>query len=121
MNIYGMCSEDNSNSNSQRVISVSGILNPIISSCVDHGELQLTHCGESDYQKACDEFARLSPGTSVRVPRVYSGNLGSTMSSMEKPFIFTVREDLHKFACAYRQMMVTVEMLHLDMLHFIYS
>lgn len=148
MNIYGMCSfdppnvtrisyqkgeplsckftkitcpEDNSNSNSHRLISVSGILNPLISARIEHGELQLTHCGESDYHRATEELARLDSRSKMRVPRVSKGNLGTTIGSMENPFIFTVREDLHTLGCAYRQMMVIVELLHLNMLHFIYS
>jgi hypothetical protein len=32
-----------------------------------------------------------------------------------------VREDLHTLGCAYRQMMVLVEMLHLNLIHFIHS
>lgn len=148
MNIYGMCSfeppnvprisqhkgetlickftklacpQDNSNSNSQRLITVSGILNPLISARVAHGELDLTHCGEADYHRATEEFARLDCRSKMRVPRVYKGDLGSTIGSMENRFIFTVREDLHKLGCSYRQMMVLVELLHLNMIHFIYS
>lgn len=148
MNIYGMCSfdtpnvtrtlhqngepprckftkiacpEDNANSNSPRLISVSGILNPLISSRVQHGELELTHCRESDYHMAIEELTRLNSRSKMRVPRLYNDNLGSTISSMENRFVFTVREDLHVLGCAYRQMMITVELLHLNMLHFIYS
>ncbi|KAJ7984136.1 hypothetical protein DPEC_G00364360 [Dallia pectoralis] len=148
MNIYGMCSfdppnvarlsrqngeplsckfteiscpEDNANSNSHRLISVTGILNPLISARVEHGELELTHCGESDYHRATEELARLESRSKMRVPRVCKGNLGSTIGSMENRFIFTVREDLHKLGCAYRQMVVIVELLHLTMLHFIHS
>ena len=146
MNIYGMCSFDppdvmrmahcngeplrcrftniacpEESSNSHRLISVSGILNPLISARVAHGELELTHCGEADYHRATEEFARLDSRSKMRVPRVYKGNLGSTLNSMENRFIFTVREDLHKLGCAYRQMMVIVELLHLSMLHFIHS
>ena len=148
MNIYGMCSfdppnvtrisqqkgeplsckftkitcpEDNSNSNSHSLISVSGILNPLISARVEHGELELTHCGESDYHRATEELARLDSRSKMRVPRVSKGTLGSTIGGMETRFIFTVREDLHTLGCAYRQLMVIVEMLHLNMLHFIYS
>lgn len=115
------CPEDNTNSNSHRVITVSGILNPLISARVDHGELELTHCGELDYHRAAEEYARLDSRSKMRVPRVYKGNLGSTISGMENRFVFTVREDLHTLGCAYRQMMVMVELLHLNMLHFIYS
>lgn len=148
MNIYGMCSfdppnvtrisqhkgetlickftklacpQENSNSNSQRIITVSGILNPLISARVDHGELDLTHCGESDYHRATEEFARLDCRSKMRIPRVHKVDLGSTIGSMENRFIFTVREDLHTLGCAYRQMMVLVEMLHLNMIHFIHS
>ena len=146
MNIYGMCSFDPPNvtrishrdgvppmckftkltcpenrANSNRLISASGILNPLLSARVEHGELDLTQCGESDYHRATEEFARLESRSKMRVPRVYMGNVGSTLSSMENRFIFTVTEDLHTLGCAYRQMMVIVELLHLNVLHFIYS
>ena len=115
------CPEDNSNSNACRLVSVSGILNPLIGARVEHGELELTRCGESDYHRATEELARLDSRSKMRVPRVSKGTLGSTIGGMENRFIFTVREDLHTLGCAYRQLMVTVEMLHLNVLHFIYS
>ena len=115
------CPEDNSNTNSYRLISVSGILNPLISARVKHGELELTHCGESDYHRATEEFARLDSRSKMRVPRVHKGNLGSTIGSMENRFVFAVREDLHTLGRAYSQLMVTVELLHLNVLHFIHS
>lgn len=148
MNIYGMCSfdppnvtristqqgeplsckftkltcpEDNSNSNSCSLISVSGILSPLISARVEHGELELTPCGESDYHRATEELARLDSRSKMRVPRVPKVSLGSTIGGMENRFIFTVREDLHTLGCAYSQLVVIVELLHLNMLHFIHS
>lgn len=116
-----VCPRDNSNSNSHRLISVSGMLNPLVSSRVEHGEHELTHCGEQDYHRATEEFARLESRSKMRVPKVYKGNLGSTISSMENRFIYTTREDLHTLGCAYRRLVVTVELLHLNMLHFIYA
>lgn len=144
MNIYGMCSFDQpnvtitayhkgepckftkiacpeDNTNCHRVISVSGILNPLISARIEHGELDLAQYAESDYHRASEEFARLDSRSKMRVPRVYKGNLGNTIGSMENRFIFNVREDLHILGCTYRQLMVTVELLHLNMPHFIYS
>ena len=148
MNIYGMCSfdppnvarvshqndqplrckftkitcpEDNSNSNSHRLISVSGILNPLICARLEQGELDLSYCRESDYDRAMEEFVRLDSRNKMRVPRVSNGQLGSTIGSMENRFIFTVREDLHTLGCAYRQMVVLVELLHLHIIHFIQS
>lgn len=148
MNIYGMCSfdppnvarvshqndqplrckftkitgpEDNSNSNSHRLISVSGILNPLICARLEQGELELSYCGESDYDRAMEEFVRLDSRNKMRVPRVCNGQLGSTIGSMENRFIFPVREDLHTLGCAYRQMVVLVELLHMHIIHFIHS
>lgn len=115
------CPEDTSNSNSRRLVSVSGILNPLISARIEDGEQQLSRCRESDYHRANEEFFRLNSHSKMRAPKVYKGNLGSSIGSMESKFIFTVREDLHALGCAYRQIVTTVELLHLNMLHFIYS
>lgn len=141
MNIYGMCSFDPPNvmrtpqvkgeplvckftkmtCPEEDSISVSGILSPLLSARVEHGELELTLCGESDYRRATEEFARLDSRSKMRVPKVYKGNLGATMSSIENRFIFTVRKDLHTLGCLYRQIVVIVELLHLNTLHFIHS
>lgn len=150
MNIYGLCSfhppnvtrisqhkgdlpsckftkitcpenERDSNSECHRLISISGILNPLVSARLENGELELTLCGELDYHRAAEEFARLNSRSKMRVPRVRKENLGDTLGSMENRFVFTVREDLHTLGCVYRHMVVTVELLHLNVLHFIFS
>lgn len=148
MNVYGMCSfdppnltrvlhqregsgtcvftkltppQENDNSNCQRLITVSGKLNPLVSARVHHGELQLTRCSESDYQRSLEELTRLEARNNMRHPRITTTTLGTTIDSLENRFIFTVREDLHALGCAYRQILLTVELFHLLTLHYIHT
>lgn len=148
MNIYGMCSFDPPNlkrvshnkaeplichfskisspahdnaADCLKVVSVGGILNPLMSSRVQHGELDLTHCQDLDYHRAADEFHRLDSRSKIRARRVNEVHLGQTLSSMENGFVFTVRQDLHTLGCAYRQMVAMVELLHLSIIHFLHS
>ncbi|KAK7915601.1 hypothetical protein WMY93_011362 [Mugilogobius chulae] len=115
------CSTEDNTSTSDTVVSVSGVLNPLMSSRVQHGELELTHCRDSDYYNALEEFTRLDSRNKLRSQRVYHSNLGGTISSMENGFIFTVREDLHNLGCAYRQMIAMVELLHMTLIHYVHS
>lgn len=145
MNVYGMCTfenpgavrhfegepyckftrvsypEDGSLRNAPRLVSVTGILSPIISARLNHGELELTDCRESDYYRATEELTRLDSRSKMRAPRAFKQNLGSTICGMEHRFVFAVREDLHALGCAYGQLVAIVELLHLNIVHFIYS
>lgn len=142
MNIYGMCSFNppgpikttttdtpvckftrvtSGQQQDERLISVTGILNPLVSPRVQHGELSLSPCQEADYHRAVEEFSRINPRTKMRLPRMSHANLGSTLSSLEEQFIFTVREDLHALGCAYRKIALMVETLYLNMLHFLHN
>lgn len=105
----------------ERLMAVTGILNPLVSPRVQHGELSLSPCQEADYYRAVEEFSRINPRTKMRLPRISHANLGSTFSSLEQLFIFTVREDLHALGCAYRKIALMVETLYLNTLHFLHT
>lgn len=105
----------------ESLISVTGILNPLVAPRVQHGELDLSPCQEADYHRAVEEFSRINPRTKMRLPRVSQANLGSTLSSLEQQFIFTVRQDLHALGCAYRKIALMVETLYLHTLHFLHT
>lgn len=104
-----------------RLVSVTGILNPLVASRVQHGELSLSPCQEADYHRALEEYSRITPRAKMRLPRVSHSNLGSTLGSLEQQFIFTTREDLHTLGCAYRRIVLMVELLHLNTLHFLHA
>lgn len=104
------------------LVSVCGALSPLVSARVQPGELQLTRCGENDYSRAEEALRRLETRSGTRpVGKTQTERVGNTIGSMESRFNFCVREDLHALGCAYRQLMVTVELLHLNILHFIHS
>nr|BBA49193.1 hypothetical protein [Oryzias latipes] len=108
--------------NSEMLVSVCGALSPLVSARVQPGELQLTRCGELDYSRAEESLRRLEARRKTRpVGTTQEGRLGNTIGSMESRFAFCVRRDLHALGCAYRQLMLTVELLHLNILHFLHS
>lgn len=142
MNIYGMCSFNppevakphngeppvckftcsrGGSSGSDGLVSISGILSPLISARLEHGGLELTLCADTDYHRAIEEFVKLHPRGKMRIPRVSNVKLGSTLGSLEQQFIFTVSEDLHTLGRAYRDIVVTVELLYINILHFLHS
>lgn len=142
MNIYGMCSFNTpgqaratasdspvckftrataGQQRGENLLSVTGIINPLVSPRVQHGELSLSPCQEADYPRTVEEFVRINSRTKMRLPRVSHANLGSTFSSLEEQFIFTVREDLHGLGCAYRKLALMVETLYLNTLHFLHG
>lgn len=147
MNIYGLCTfdapnmatlragelptceftkvcypHDSANTNSHNLITVSGIISPLLSARMEHGQLDFANPTDSDYDRSVEEYARLDARSRMRAPRVaLQKNLGSTLSSMENRFVFTIREDLHTLGLTYRRILVTIELLHLNMLHFIHS
>lgn len=141
MNIYGMCcfappninkppAHENPTCKFTRVrdvlddrtglVTVCGILSAVVSARAQQGELALTPCQEEDYHRAVEEHAKLQP-RSKRVAKLAGADLGSTISSMENRFIFTVRRDLHALGCAYRTVVLMVELLHMNILHFLHS
>lgn len=147
MNIYGLCTFDppntvhmhagepaaceftklsyphnEANTNSPNLVTVSGVLSPLLSARLHHGKLEFTDSRDSDYNRAVEEYVRLDARSKMRVPRViHHGNLGGTLGSMEGRFLFTIREDLHALGLTYRHILVTIELLHINMLHFIHS
>lgn len=142
MNIYGICSFDppsklagNAAETSvckftqvhggpqehNGLLSVTGILNPLVGPRVQHGELALTPCQEADFDRAVEEYSRINPRTKMRLPRVSHSNLGRTLGSLENQFVFTVREDLRTLGCKYREIVLVVELLYLNILHFIHT
>lgn len=144
MNIYGLCCFDQPNSvnvkenpckftgllpNSKSdsvhqsdVITVSGIISPLLASRIQHGQPDYTRCAERDYSRSIQEIIRLGSKTSSRIPQVLSDQMiGTDIESMEKRFVFNVRRDLHNLGCAYRQIIGIVELLYLNMLRCVHS
>lgn len=102
------------------LVSVCGVLSPLVAARVQPGELQLTHSGERDYSRTEEALTRLESCSKLRPARGTQGEgVGNTMGSMESCFAVFVREDLHALGCAYRQLMV--ELLHVNILHFKHS
>lgn len=143
MNIYGLCSFDSpdvakqqhggdlpmckftrsqgGSSDRDDLIVVCGIMNPLMSARLEHGMLELTPCGEADCYRTAEEFAKLYPRSRMRLPRASNVKVGSTLSTLEHQFVFTVRRDLHTLGLAYNRIMSTVELLHINVLQFIHS
>lgn len=116
------CPETNLRTNAQRLVTVCGILSPLVSARVQPGELKLTRCGELDYLRAEEASVSLATRSKMRPSKKTHGDgVGSTMGSMESRFSFSVREDLHTLGCAYRQLVITVELLHLNLLHYLHA
>ena len=132
MNIYGLCSLGISSQPfstglepltckfsgaTENVITVFGELNPILcarSAQSAQGQIQLTCCCESDYQRTIEESMRLHSVAGQRYPRVSRVDLGHSVGSMENRFVLNVREDLHAMGRAYGQLMALVELLHIN-------
>lgn len=142
MNIYGLCSFNPPDVAKQQqrelpmckftrsqgglgdrdeLIVVCGIMNPLMSARLEHGILELTPCGETDCYRTAEEYAKLYPRSRMRLPRASNAKVGSTLSSLEHQFIFTVRRDLHTLGLAYNHIMCIVELLYLNILQFIHS
>ena len=144
MNIYGLCCFDRPNTvnvkeepckftrllpsgksesaHQSDVITVSGIISPLLVSRIQHGQPDYTRCAERDYSRSIQEIIRLGSRASARTPQVLSNQMiGNDIGSMERRFIFNVRQDLHNLGCAYRQIIGTVELLYLNMLRCVHS
>lgn len=144
MNIYGLCCFDQPNivnakeepckftgllpnresepARPNDVVTVTGIISPLLASRIQHGQADYTRCAERDYTRGVVEIARLNSKASARTPRVSSNHvLGNSIESMEKRFIFNVRQDLHYLGCAYRQIICIVELLYLNMLRYVHA
>ena len=104
------------------VITVSGIISPLLVSRIQHGQPDYTRCAERDYSRSIQEIIRLGSKASARTPQVLSNQMiGNNIESMEKRFIFNIRQDLHNLGCAYRQIIGIVELLYLNMLRCVHS
>lgn len=105
--------------------TVCGVLSPLLAARVQPAALTWTRCSEADYSRTQESYVSL---VGRRASRAASGRLshnalgvGSTVGSMERSFLFCVREDLHSLGCAYRQLVASVELLHLNITHFLHA
>ena len=139
MNIYGLCSLGISSQpfssgvepltckfsgTTENVITVLGELNPILAVRLaqsGQGQMQLTCCSESDYQRTIEESLRLHSVAGQRYPRISRVDLGHNVGSMENRFVLNVREDLHATGRAYGKLMALVELLHINQMLFLHG
>lgn len=103
------------------VVFVHGILSPLVSARIQQGQLDLTPCQEHDRFRVAEDFVKLNTRSLARIPKHINTELGKTLASLEHTFLFSVRRDLHTLGCAYRTVALTIELLHLNVLHFVYT
>lgn len=103
------------------VVSVHGILSPLVSVRIQQGRLDLTPCHEHDRLRVAEDSVKLKSRSAMRVPKLPNREVGKTLASLEHNFLLSVRRDLHKLGCAYRTVVLTIELLHLNVLHLLHA
>lgn len=103
------------------VVSIPGIISPLVSARVQHGQLDMAPCREHDAYRMAEEFIKFNIRRKMRIPKTPTANLGVTLATLENNFLMPVHGDLHELGCAYRTLLFAVELLYVNIIHLLHS
>lgn len=103
------------------VVSIPGIISPLVSARIQHGQLDMAPCREHDAYRTAEEFLKFKIRRRMRIPKTPTANLGVTLATLENNFLMPVHADLHELGCAYRTLLFAVELLYVNIIHLLHS
>lgn len=103
------------------VLAVPGIISPLVSARVQRGRGDLAPCQEHDVYRIEEEFVKVGARSKMRTPTTPTVNLGSTLATLENNFLMPVHVELHELGCAYRTLLLAVELLYVNTIHLLHS